>query len=640
MYLHQELIIDSLNHLRTVHQFFCISFLVFKQADLPIGEQAEIPINQLEEDFLSKYFRPEPSSRWYFRTGRVADKNKYWLAPKYPSSGLQAIRTQRFKDVFIHSSNTNLWGWGENYIRVLKEKKEFSPIPAFALAVWLYRDRTWSSNTKENDIIEIFLQEFKITKQEEKHLFDTTLPKQGDLLSEIPYSWTHITEILHIPPPIDLPVNEGGTLSILEIDGVGPAKKLRIDLAERVNLLTGDNGLGKSFLLDCAWWALSGNWSAYPAYPREDATRREPKIAFQIQDVTGKGNKGESVFNWEKQEWAALRDRPTIPGLLIYARVDGAFAIWDPARDYWREGEDTRSTKPLVFTREEIWDGLQDDDLGGKKTYLSNGLMADWIHWQNSPEKQPFETFKQVLKRLSPPDCESGDLGQLEPGKPTRIPRDSRWIPTIKHSYGEIPLLYASAGVKRIVALAYLIVWAWEEHKAQSRLIRRDPQRRMVVLVDEIEAHLHPKWQRIILPALLDARNELDPELKIQLLVATHSPLVMASIEPIFDTKKDKIFHLDIKGSGGESEVDIREPDFVVYGTIDSWLKSDIFELGQARSVEAEQAYEDAKTLMGRSTAKQSEVREVSERLMKLISSHDPFWPKWTYFAGQHGVDL
>ncbi|MEN8217355.1 MAG: hypothetical protein ABFS56_13500 [Pseudomonadota bacterium] len=54
-------------------------------------------------------------------------------------------------------------------------------------------------------------------------------------------------------------------------------------------------------------------------------------------------------------------------------------------------------------------------------SFLSNGLIADWIHWQNSPEKEPFETFRRVLKRLSPPELETGDIGILEPGKPTRI---------------------------------------------------------------------------------------------------------------------------------------------------------------------------------------------------------------------------
>lgn len=35
---------------------------------------------------------------------------------------------------------------------------------------------------------------------------------------------------------------------------VGPAPEMEVELAPRLNLITGDNGLGKSFLLDVAFW--------------------------------------------------------------------------------------------------------------------------------------------------------------------------------------------------------------------------------------------------------------------------------------------------------------------------------------------------------------------------------------------------
>lgn len=417
-----------------------------------------------------------------------------------------------------------------------------------------------------------------------------------------------------------------------------------MDLADRINLFTGDNGLGKSFILDCAWYALSGHWTNLPAYPREDADRYDPKISFQIESQTENGENGhkECFYNWEQQEWASLEERPAISSLLIYARVDGAFAVWDPVRDSFPESANTKGNKQLILTREEIWNGLQ-SNIGGKVTFLSNGLIADWILWQNSPEKEPFETLIRVLKRLSPPELETGDIGILEPGKPTRISRDSRWMPTIKHAYGEIPLVYASAGVQRIVALAYLIVWAWEEHKAQSKLIRIAPKHKMVIMVDEIEAHLHPQWQRQILTALLEVQRDLASSISMQLLIATHSPLLMSSIEPIFNRKKDKIFHLDLLKDDNDSdgaEVVLQEPEFVIYGTVDSWLRSEIFELSQPRSFDAERAIEDAKKLQLKDTVTKAEIVEVSERLMKYLSAHDPFWSRWTFFATEHGVEL
>lgn len=437
-------------------------------------------------------------------------------------------------------------------------------------------------------------------------------------------------------------VQEGGHLTSLTVSGVGPAKRIELDLATRVNLLTGDNGLGKSFILECAWWALSGEWASFPAYPREEVAQTDPEISFAISSASGWRSQGKSVYDWTLRQWSMPDERPTIPGLLIYARVDGAFAVWDPARDYWTVQGQPSKQQPLILTREEVWNGLQ-QTVGGKTNYLTNGLINDWILWQNSPDSQPFETLKAVLWQLSPPDLQQGDLGRLEPGQPIRMARDSRWMPTIKHAYGDIPLVHASAGVRRIIALAYLIVWAWEEHKTHSKLIRRPSQQTMAILVDEIEAHLHPKWQRRILPALLQIPAALEANLQMQLLVATHSPLVMASIEPVFDNETDKIFHLNlIKQDLFAAEVTAEAVDFVLYGSVDSWLRSELFELAHARSEEAEAAIEEAKQLQMRDSDEvtQAEVAALSQRLVKYLAAHDQFWPRWTFFAEQHGVDL
>ena len=45
-----------------------------------------------------------------------------------------------------------------------------------------------------------------------------------------------------------------------------------------------------------------------------------------------------------------------------------------------------------------------------------------------------------------------------------------------------------------------------------------------VALVDEIDLHLHPEWQRVVLPKLAKALPSM------QFIVTTHSPLVVASL--------------------------------------------------------------------------------------------------------------
>ena len=210
-------------------------------------------------------------------------------------------------------------------------------------------------------------------------------------------------------------------------------------------------------------------------------------------------------------------------------------------------------------------------------------------------------------------------------------------IPVLKHPYGEIPIVYASAGVRRIITLAYLIVWAWNEHKIYSGLARKEPQSNLVILVDEMEAHLHPKWQRSVLPALIDVRDELADDLQVQLMVATHSPLITASAEPFFDEEKDKLFHLDLTTSG---EVKLEELPFFKQGPIDSWLTSDVFGLNQPYNSLAEEAIRSALALQEKENPTPEEVKRVSDDLVKLLPADDKFWPRWLYFAEINGVEL
>jgi hypothetical protein len=308
--------------------------------------------------------------------------------------------------------------------------------------------------------------------------------------------------------------------------------------------------------------------------------------------------------------------------LIVYARVDGSFAVWDPAKQAIKL-DPSKGNDKSVFTSGEVWDGLQGQ---------IEGLIRDWVTWQNNPHRYPFETFIKVLESLSPPD-----LGSLKPGQPVRIPDDPREIPTIVHPYGDTPIVYTSAGVRRVITLAYLIVWAWNEHKIAADQRRTQPQRRMVILVDEMEAHLHPRWQRAVLPALMSIGDMLSTALETQFLVATHSPLVMASAETVFDADKDSLVHLDLSDNG---IVSLQELEFVRWGDVSSWLTSPVFEMMHARSREAEAAIEAAKSLQLRNDPSASEVEEVSGRLIKYLAPDDQFWPRWIAFAEKFGVEL
>ncbi len=369
-------------------------------------------------------------------------------------------------------------------------------------------------------------------------------------------------------------------LKTLRLENVGPAREMELELGSRLNLITGDNGLGKSFLLDVAWWALTRSWPA-DVNPKSATglmarPARSGKSVIEI-SFGDKGKHYRTVFDRQDLAWGNPVGRPVNPGLVLYAQVDGGFSVYDPVRNYWRkaaEGGSPRRVPPFVFSPREIWEGLKQGDQS-----VCNGLLADWPIWQNSrPDSElgaSFELLKKALKALSPSPSEAlepGDLGNLE--------NDSRWYPSLKMPYGEEVLLpRASAGVRRIVALAYLLVWSWQEHARAARERDQVPTREVIFLIDEIEAHLHPRWQRAIVRSLLEVVKGLADEAPVQVLTATHSPLVLASVEPLFDPSQDSWFDIDlVPQDDARPEVVLQKRPFERQGDVSDWLASDAFD--------------------------------------------------------------
>jgi len=187
----------------------------------------------------------------------------------------------------------------------------------------------------------------------------------------------------------------------------------------------------------------------------------------------------------------------------------------------------------------------------------------------------------------------------------------------------------ASAGMKRILGLAYLLVWTWYEHSQASILLNQPPTDTIILLMDEVESHLHPQWQRTILPAMLNVATGLNEKIKTQVIASTHSPLALASIEPFFDENKDKLFLFTLDGTS----VKLDEILWAKQGDVVGWLTSEVFELKQARSKEAEMAIEAAEAFMRFDTqnlpGNLKTKDQIHHELLRLLAGHDPFWPRW-----------
>jgi len=416
---------------------------------------------------------------------------------------------------------------------------------------------------------------------------------------------------------------------------------MELDFAQRVNLITGDNGLGKSFLLDVAWWALTRRWpqevnrrmtSGLPARPTD---RKRP--ATITLGVTGKTKTINYISTYAARDeaWTGKAGRPWNPGLVIYAHADGSFSVWDPARNYWKKKGDVDIQERLaayVFTPAEVWNGIKADVDGAPP--ICNGLLYDWSSWIRGRDANA-AAMESALRALSPLD-EMG--GELKPGPLLRLSvNDARDIPSLVTSHaGPVPILHASSGVRRVTALAYMLTWSWAEHRLAAVQLGEEPTTQVVMLFDEVESHLHPRWQRVILKALRDLVGVLHDQASVQLIVATHSPLVLASAEPWFDPKKDAWFDIDLEGK--PPRVQLRKRTYTPRGAAGYWLTSEAFDLATDRgSVEAERAILQARALLQEPTPQLAEVMKAHAALRAVLPDVDRFWVRWNAFVEQSG---
>lgn len=433
-------------------------------------------------------------------------------------------------------------------------------------------------------------------------------------------------------------------LQSLHVQGLGPVPELKAEFGSRLNILTGDNGLGKSFLLDIVYWVLADVWPGGrmarpgPVVPNG----QKPSLAYSLDG--GAYRPPSTSANWSpgQQAWNRWDERPHDVGIVLHIGADGKWCVLDPCRNFTRiipagayermgggagDGSGPRATfAPASF---ELTPQSLERGFGRDGRLLCNGLIRDWTAWYhrhgsapNGP--LPIELLEGVVQRLSHPD------EPMRLARPQRVSADDVLeYPALELPYGIVPYPQLSAGMKRVIDLAYLLIWTWTEHVLAATLRGVAPTTRIVMVVEEIELHLHPKWQRTVLPALLAAVEGLIPSAQVQILASTHSPLVLASLEADFDPQRDKLFTFSLEGG----RVEFAESPWTPHGDMVGWLTSDIFDLKQARSREAERAIEAAEALMrGDMTYLPAGLQtraEIDGVLRKLLPGLDPFWPRW-----------
>lgn len=223
-----------------------------------------------------------------------------------------------------------------------------------------------------------------------------------------------------------------------------------------------------------------------------------------------------------------------------------------------------------------------------------------------SSDKRLLEQFKLIVTKILPGDLTPADLAILPPnpletGEPSGV--------HIRTFSGLVPISDLSLGYQTTLAWTTDLAWRLLQHYPDSDNPIAEPA---IVLIDEIDLHLHPLWQLRI----LDDLTELFP--RTQFIATAHSPLmvqVAAGANIVLLRKR-------------ETDVEIvNEPGVVRSWRVDQILTSELFDVPRARDKQTELMFKRRAELVNkpsRSAAEETELAELRSRIATLPSAQDP----------------
>lgn len=174
---------------------------------------------------------------------------------------------------------------------------------------------------------------------------------------------------------------------------------------------------------------------------------------------------------------------------------------------------------------------------------------------------------------------------------------NSKPILEVETSYGWVNLRNLSFGYQTLTALIVDIASKMMEQYPNSNNPLEEP---VIILIDEIDLHLHPKWQRTV----IDKLSQHFP--KAQFIATSHSPLIVQAA-------LDKKANIVVCRKEGDRVIIDNDPDEVKGWRIDQILTSDLFEVESPRSKITQEMLDEYVILKGKSKLTKNDKEKIEE---------------------------
>ena len=290
-------------------------------------------------------------------------------------------------------------------------------------------------------------------------------------------------------------------INALEIENIGGITSLNLKLNKSMNIICGPNGVGKTTILECVAHAFIQHGSSLL---KRKANSEVGKFNSEIL-----GKDGIFLTKATITDFQASSSNTFFNGRTDYSQYLISLKTSRTINYQSIQAIGTDLDKPAHLTQHEAHSG---SNIAETKGWFLHRVLWSLHPNSLSPEQQHnLERTKSFFSLLDK------DI------KYSRILASSNDI-MLDTPNGEIYYEYLSSGFKACLALLFSITKDIE-FRFKSPNIKID-EFDGVILVDEIELHLHPAWQGQV-PELL---RKAFP--KAQFIVTTHSPHVIQAAQP------------------------------------------------------------------------------------------------------------
>lgn len=332
-----------------------------------------------------------------------------------------------------------------------------------------------------------------------------------------------------------------------------------LKLQRGFNLLIGDNGMGKTSILEAISVALGGFIAGIDDVASKHFTKDEirmsaipmgdgsfhrqyetPVLVTSVADIQGE------EYKWTRRKSSVRASRSTVEPSKI--KTIASKMARDPeailpilnyqsaARTWMQKRESSENVFSTDFNRTVGYINCL-EEASDSKALLNWCAKMEQVEWQKGKKISEYEAVKNTLSHF---------MSVMNEGEAAQIQFDKQ-SSELSCLIGETSLLirYLSAGYQSLIWMVLDI--AYRMAVLNPNLREQAAKSPGIVLIDELDMHLHPKWQWKIIEALqLTFPN-------VQFIAATHSPILIASCRngQLIRVEKDAVFY-DASGYGME----------------------------------------------------------------------------------------